>query len=452
MAPQLRSQPYRLDPPVTETNLPQIITNADEMFQQLYEDLKAVNDQLALDELVIALLPAGGVGFTEGSILFIGSGGTVITQDNAHLFWDDANNRLGVGTNVPLAGVHIAAPDGNASLQLERIGGESWLFQVGGSGALTLNDLTLGFERLRVSLTGDVSIPVSVTTPVVIGGTTTTSTLTLRSTSGVGVAGADIVFQVGNNGATEAMRIINSGLVGIGIALPVVGLHVFGTTAVTAAIILERQANGAGGPPFTFRKTRAAGAIVQSADVLGSFSFAGADGTGSFPVGASIRAEVDGTPGVGSVPGRLMFLTTAEAMRIDSAGRVGIGLTPTAVLHIKAGTATASSAPIKLTSGVVLTTAEAGAIEFTTDDFFATITTGAARKAFVLDDGARLTSGKIPVATTNGRLVNLTASSAYTPTNVTTDRSYDANATTLDELADVVGTIIADLQTKGVLG
>lgn len=42
--------------------------------------------------------------------------------------------------------------------------------------------------------------------------------------------------------------------------------------------------------------------------------------------------------------------------------------------------------------------------------------------------------------------------SAYTPTNVTTDRSYDANATTVDELADVLGTLIADLQAFGLLG
>lgn len=41
--------------------------------------------------------------------------------------------------------------------------------------------------------------------------------------------------------------------------------------------------------------------------------------------------------------------------------------------------------------------------------------------------------------------------SAYTPTNVTTDRAYDANATTLDEIADVLGTLIADLKTAGVI-
>lgn len=42
--------------------------------------------------------------------------------------------------------------------------------------------------------------------------------------------------------------------------------------------------------------------------------------------------------------------------------------------------------------------------------------------------------------------------SAYTPSNVTTDRSYNANSTTLDEVADVLGTLIADLQSVGLIG
>ena len=41
---------------------------------------------------------------------------------------------------------------------------------------------------------------------------------------------------------------------------------------------------------------------------------------------------------------------------------------------------------------------------------------------------------------------------AYTPTNVSSDRSYDANATTLDEVADVLGTLIADMQALGLIG
>ncbi len=92
---------------------------------------------------------------------------------------------------------------------------------------------------------------------------------------------------------------------------------------------------------------------------------------------------------------------------IDATGNIGFGTTtPTARLHLPAGSATANTAPLKFTSGTSLTTAEAGAMEFTTDDFFLTITTGAARKGVVLDDGTRLTSGKIPIATTNGRLID----------------------------------------------
>lgn len=138
---------------------------------------------------------------------------------------------------------------------------------------------------------------------------------------------------------------------------------------------------------------------------------------------------------------------------LNANGNIGIKtLVPTAALHLPAGSAAASTAPLKFTSGTLLTTAEVGAVEFLTDDYFLTITTGAARKAFVLDDGARLTSGKMPVAHTNGRLIDLTASSAYTPSNVSADRSYDANSTALDEIADVLGTLIADLQVIGVLG
>ena len=45
-----------------------------------------------------------------------------------------------------------------------------------------------------------------------------------------------------------------------------------------------------------------------------------------------------------------------------------------------------------------------------------------------------------------------TQPSAYTPSNVTTDRTYDANATSLDEIADVLGTLIADFQSLGLVG
>lgn len=62
-------------------------------------------------------------------------------------------------------------------------------------------------------------------------------------------------------------------------------------------------------------------------------------------------------------------------------------------------------------------------------------------------------TGSRVVATDAGKaLASLAPSSAYTPTNVTTDRTYDANATSIDELADVLGTLIADLQAANILG
>jgi hypothetical protein len=44
------------------------------------------------------------------------------------------------------------------------------------------------------------------------------------------------------------------------------------------------------------------------------------------------------------------------------------------------------------------------------------------------------------------------AQTGYTTfTNLTTDRTCDANATTVEELADILGTLIEDLKTKGII-
>jgi hypothetical protein len=98
----------------------------------------------------------------------------------------------------------------------------------------------------------------------------------------------------------------------------------------------------ANGPIATMSKSRGATVgthtVVQSGDVLGQTRYFGSDGT-QFIQAAQIRADIDGTPGTNDMPGRLVFSTTAdgassptERMRIDSAGRVGIGqVAPSAV-------------------------------------------------------------------------------------------------------------------------
>ena len=60
-----------------------------------------------------------------------------------------------------------------------------------------------------------------------------------------------------------------------------------------------------------------------------------------------------------------MLFRSGGVSRIE--GKLGLGIAPgstNAVLHIKAGTATANTAPLKFTSGTNLTTAEAGAMEY----------------------------------------------------------------------------------------
>jgi hypothetical protein len=128
------------------------------------------------------------------------------------------------------------------------------------------------------------------------------------------------------------------------------------------------------------------------------------------------------------------------------ASNVGIGTTaPTAKLHLPAGTATAGTAPLKFNSGTLNTTAEAGAVEYLTDNLHFTIATGTARKGIVLDDGTRLTSGKIPVATTNGRLIDVTAQTELTDEDATATDGTDA---TQDQLINNMRTRINELETK----
>ena len=162
----------------------------------------------------------------------------------------------------------------------------------------------------------------------------------------------------GSSSSTERMRIDSSGRLLIGSTSAVTNVLTFapavqveGTTANTSRIAAIRNAAATGAfPSFICAKSRGTSngsyTIVQSGDKIGAVEFAGADGA-KFVGACSILAEVDGTPGLNDMPGRMIFSTTAdnassptERLRINSSGNVGIGTSsPGSKLHISDNTA-----------------------------------------------------------------------------------------------------------------
>lgn len=152
---------------------------------------------------------------------------------------------------------------------------------------------------------------------------------------------ADLIFKTndGSDGAspTTAM-VIDSGqnvLIGKTDAETTIsgGTPAFQLTGAgfdSALAITRREANQYGSSLFLSKSrntTANSHTIVQNNDVLGSINFVGDDGTNLDTYGASISAEVNGTPGANDLPTRLKFSVThdgastpTEKIRIDEHG------------------------------------------------------------------------------------------------------------------------------------
>lgn len=140
-------------------------------------------------------------------------------------------------------------------------------------------------------------------------------------------------------------------------------------------------------------------------DASGGYFEVGADSVNGdlFAIADSIRAS--GPASIlcgGAIAARAGLYTTG-----GSNVSIGMGTSVTASLHIRAGTTAAGTGPLKFTpsGAALLTTPEAGLVEVLNDKIYYDIPTGPTRKEFTLNDAA-LTSGKVPVATTNGRLTD----------------------------------------------
>lgn len=155
-----------------------------------------------------------------------------------------------------------------------------------------------------------------------------------------------------------------------------------------------------GGTAGDFTFTGAAGGSCTG----GSVSNTGGTG-GSMFLNCGLGGVATGTNAVNGANGNIVFRLSAigggftEFARFDNAygtagetvGRFGIGIAPTAFLHIKAGTATAGTAPIKLTAGAITTAAVSGQFE-----------TDASNNLYYTN--ATPTRGQIPLATSANTL------------------------------------------------
>lgn len=110
--------------------------------------------------------------------------------------------------------------------------------------------------------------------------------------------------------------------------------------------------------------------------------------------------------------GKLLFGTSAYD---EVNNRLGIGqTTPTAALHLKAGTATASTAPIKLTSGTLLTVPEAGAIEYLSGAYYFSNAAATPLRRRLTSEEYIVSRGLSLITNGTGSLLDNTNFSSYT--------------------------------------
>jgi hypothetical protein len=196
----------------------------------------------------------------------------------------DSSGRVGIGT-TPSATLHVAPSSGSANFQISR--GSKGLQINQDSDSADPNINTIGTTALKFLRDGSESMRIDTSGRLLIG----TSTSDAQRTAAMQIASA-------------------GGLSGWGSSA---SLSEFGTS-YNPWIVLQRSRNG----------TVGSHTVVSNGDILGGIQFTGSDGD-SFEPAAWIKAEVDGTPGNGDMPGRIVLATTAdgassptERMRITS--------------------------------------------------------------------------------------------------------------------------------------
>ncbi len=156
-------------------------------------------------------------------------------------------------------------------------------------------------------------------------------------------------------------------------------------------------------------------------------SFFGGGGTGGLILGA-----IDGSGHIDFITGSTTLSTNTRG-NISSAGRwkIGDSNAATAILHLIAGTATASTAPLKFTSGTNNTTAETGAMEYNgTNLLFTPVGTNRLTVFTGYMGQATLVAGTVAVTTNGVAAGSSCIVTLNTPNTVTLTTQYQCTCTT----------------------
>ena len=327
---------------------------------------------------------------TAGSILYAGTSG-ILAQDNSNFFWDATNHRLGIGTTSP--GFPLDIENSSSSNYAATLYALTPNVANGShAGAINFGQSNGSGHLGAIALVGNASAGSEYISFATFG---TSDLMRVRGDGNVYV-NSSLDIGTATHG-TSALAVMN-GSVGIGTTTPAYPLY------VTADV-----ANSSIGSTAVFENVRTSSSFLNS--FTGVTPNLGTGGHSCFGIGVAAATNNLNSlcfkyAGSGSTSNsfNIAFYGGSDLFTVLAGGNVGIGqTTPTAVLHLKAGTATVSTAPLKFTSGTNLTTAEAGAMEYDgTQLYFSPSTT---RHILAQTSNATaFTAGSIPFATTSGYL------------------------------------------------